>query len=191
MYFNYEIKKLTNISEYGPFIKEHHYSKSVARGCSHIYGLYIEGLLKGVAMYGTPVGQRVVSKYGEGTIELKRLALHPDCLKNTASWFTSKTLKLLKLDNPEAQRVISYADMNVGHKGTIYKAMNFTYLGKSKPQQYAWFIGDKKKYHLRAVYQKSDLGLTKLAEMFKVYKATGDAGLSYSKPKHIFMYILR
>jgi len=186
MYNNWELIETNNVNDYEKFVKRFHYTKTVARGCNRIFLLKIDGKKAGVAMYGHPVGTNVKKKYGNSTIELKRFCLSNGCIKNTASWFIAKTIKLL----PKGHKIISYADQNQGHEGTIYKASNFKYLGETKRTQYGKIHGVRGEIHLRNCYQKQTgkNTYTKTALNFQKLMKQGKASLRYKKPKHIFMY---
>ena len=89
-------------------------------------------------MFATPCSEAVRrSVFGEGreneVIELHRLHIQDCTPKNTESWFISKCIKKLKKDKPRVKAIISFADETVGHKGTIYRASNFYYIGKTSP----------------------------------------------------------
>lgn len=163
------------------FVKNNHYLKSMSRGNKFIFVLYDGDVIKGSALFGTPVGQRVIDLHGKDTLELKRFVLK-DCEKNTASWFISRCIKILSTKS--IKRIITYADPEQGHEGIIYKASNFKYNG---PQKYSseMYKYKKKWHHKRAVYQNTTLGL----EIRKQYKL-GKITKKYMKPKHIFVYNL-
>ena len=86
--------------------------------------------LIGCAIYGNPVGFRVVKSICEeltddDVLELKRLWIEDDYGKN----IESQTLKMLKKDSTKTKVVVSYADRNANHKGIIYRATNWLYQG--------------------------------------------------------------
>ncbi len=90
--------------------------------------------LIGVALYGNPVGFRVVKSICEeftddDVLELKRLWIEDGYGKNIESYVISQTLKMLKNDSPQTKVVISYADPGANHKGIIYRASNWLYQG--------------------------------------------------------------
>jgi len=61
--------------------------------------------------------------------ELHRMALHPDCPPNSATWFISRALDALKDYKPKYRAAISLADSTEGHDGTVYQAANADYYG--------------------------------------------------------------
>jgi hypothetical protein len=81
------------------------------------------GTVYGVAIWSTPVAANRL-KDGKQLLELRRLALAPDCPKNTATWMLGNMRRDIEKRFPEIIRLISYQDTEV-HHGTIYKAANW------------------------------------------------------------------
>ena len=122
-------------------IGKHHYL-SVNHGAGFMSGVNY-GLFKGSALVGVCVfssfGGRGVTRgafgfsLGEGQygmVELTRLVLEPEFQKaehNAASWFVSRSIKLLRKEKP-IRAILSYAD-NDYHSGIVYAASNFRYYG--------------------------------------------------------------
>ena len=141
---NYTIKKIKK-NEAVKYIQEHHYSKTCSPNPFPCYGLFNNKLI-GVLMFAVPCSENVRSsflgkKYKKRITELHRLHILDIAPFNTESWFISKCLKLLKQIQPEIWGIVSFADPNEGHNGTIYKATNAYYLGKSNK---ATFYRDQK-----------------------------------------------
>lgn len=171
------------------FIEINHYKKS-ARSLKprHVFGLYYEELLVGIAVYGEPCGFKVAETYG-GTrheiLELRRFCLLNECPKNSESFFMSKTLRMLK--QFYIKRVVSYSDPNKGHEGVIYKASNWNYVGREKYRTPILKIG-KRSVSAREVYQKKNGKYTPAAVQYQKLKADGKAKMVLPEPKHIFTY---
>ncbi len=95
---------------------------------SYAIGLWDEGVIKGVATFGTPASRQlqvsVCSKQPELVVELNRLLVADSMERNTETWFLSRALDLLP-----PLIVISYADTAQGHMGYVYRAANFYYAG--------------------------------------------------------------
>jgi hypothetical protein len=103
-------------------------SLPVATTC---YGLIYGGKLSGVAVVGSACSPTVGASIGiknEGICELRRFALRDNMPKNTASYFLSRVIKKIAGYNV----LISYADSQAGHIGSIYQACNAIYLGCSQ-----------------------------------------------------------
>ena len=141
-------------------------------------------LLKGLDI----VGGAVIGKPRHGTrypdsIEIRRLALLPDCPKNTASYFLGKIIWYTK-KNTTALSVLSYADLSVGHIGTIYKAANFELVGYTSPSKHVFWEGTR--YHPRSLTIDRPYSY-KLREAVKSVEATIETG----KPKAVYVYQFR
>lgn len=164
------------------FMEKYHYSGNIPRNGSIIFSLYVEEKLMGVAIFGCPVSAQAKKLYagGKDLLELRRFALHPERKKNTASWFLSKCLHKLK-ELKKYHSVLSYADPQYNHIGTIYKASNFKYIGKQKMASQVYKI-DGKIIHSRAAHQKG----TKTETLIK---QLGVSSVCLPK-KHIYLYKL-
>lgn len=135
------------------FITQHHYSGSypAARfrvGLMLKPGSFQPSFLAGCAVLSVPMQSAVVPKYlgveaNEG-VELGRLVLldHDALGFNAESYFVARAFKLLREALPNLKGVVSYADplprfaadgelVKPGHAGTIYKALNGRYHGRS------------------------------------------------------------
>lgn len=196
MFNSYKIIKLKDCShpKINAFVKRNHYSKAVSRGNKYVFALVVSNKLCGVATFGTPVGNRCQDLYSTGlgdVLECKRFCLAPGAKKNTASWFMAKCIKQLKrISNIET--ILSYADPNAGHGGTLYKAANFKYLGlQAKATQAVMMVKNGKLYHNRVVYQKINGEYTKIARYVQDAMKQGKAKFVYLKPKHVFTFKLK
>lgn len=99
---------------------------------------------EGVLMYGYPVFHTKKCLVGEGQplsngelVELCRVYLPPELPTNSESCSIGKSLKMLKQDWKALtgfvpKVIISFADTEFTHRGTIYKASNFMHMGYVK-----------------------------------------------------------
>jgi len=96
----------------------------------YAFGLFTNGgEMVGACSYGMPP-IALNKKFAPFPIyDLNRVALVKHEEKNLVSWFVSQTLKIFP-DIPAI--IISFADPNVGHAGTIYQAMGFAYTGTGR-----------------------------------------------------------
>lgn len=127
-----------------------HYLKDISKGFKSgvNYGLFTKGELVGVCIYtGFPVPELSKGMYGldrkdqAGLFELSRLCLTPDVQRsehNLASWFVSKTIKMLRKQE-SVRSVLSYADDDY-HKGVVYRACNFKYYGLTTAKKDFWIL---------------------------------------------------
>lgn len=87
----------------------------------------------------------------------------------------SKSLKLLKKKCPLVELVISFADSEQGHIGTVYQAANWIYLGNSIPAPEYLYKG--KRYHGRSFRKIHGSHLNYLDKGLKI--VMGSAKLRY------------
>lgn len=116
-------------------------------------------------------------------VELRRMACIDELPKNTESWFLGKCIWWLKM-NTDIERVISYSDKSVGHKGTIYKAANFSLIGETAPSKHIFWKG--RRYHPRSMTIDRPYSY----EMRKGLE-TGETKIEIGEPKLIFEYIIK
>lgn len=83
-------------------------------------GVY-EGRTYVVALWNNPSARCLPSQW----LELRRMAASPDAPRNTCSRFLMWMVRWFSRNCPEAERCISYQDMQI-HKGTIYRAAGWT-----------------------------------------------------------------
>lgn len=130
--------------------KNFHYSKSVPGGKLVKHGVWEGGKFKGVVLYGDTASASMHTPYGldyTQVCELRRVALINH--EHTVTEIISKSLKLLKKNNPNLELVVSYADQEQEHLGIIYQAGNWIYEGETKPT--SAFLINGKKVHGRTV----------------------------------------
>ena len=66
-------------------------------------------------------------------LALTRLVVCPDVPRNAASFLLSRSVKLIRKDG-RFECLVTYADEWQGHKGQIYKACNWEYVGRTNPE---------------------------------------------------------
>lgn len=121
-------------------------------------------------------------------IELRRLCCIDDTPKNTESFFIGATLRWLKR-NTAHRIVVSYADAEHGHTGTIYRASNFTLEGKRAGARVILFNG--KQYHDKTIRTKYKGKLKPFAARIKAALETGEAVYKATAGKFCYTFMLR
>ena len=128
-------------------IVKYHYSRKWSL-CQVAYGVFyitdkqckffnaVEEKLIGCIVFGQPIGRSAAESISKlinvyEVFELTRLFIHDGYGKNIESYSIAKALELVKKDFSHIKAIISYADGEQGHKGTIYQACNFYYQGNS------------------------------------------------------------
>jgi len=107
----------------------------------------------GVALFSNGANPSIAKEFGlvQGqVIELVRMALNGKQL--TTSQVLAMALKQLKKDAPAVKVVVSYADRNQDHIGTIYQATNFMYIGEYANERGIMLKG--KLTHRRSINKK-------------------------------------
>lgn len=190
---NYSIFNEGNIlsTKVKEFIESNHYKQSAKSLKSrNIFTLYHEDLLVGCAIFGQPNSKSTQESYGSNILELRRFCVLNCAPKNTESFFLGRSLRILK-KSKEISKIVSYADPEEGHIGTIYKATNFKYLGQGKGCNMTLVTKTGKKISVRQVYNKNKFGkYIKSAKGYQKMMETGEAKLIKLQSKHIYLYDL-
>lgn len=186
----FSVKSVTR-NEIKDFIESYHYSHNINGVISdYCFGLYDQANLIGAMIYGRPAMAGQWKKYTdkpEELTELRRLVCVDITPKNTESYFIGKTLRWLK-KNTELKIVISYADLEHGHSGVIYKASNFEFKGTIKGDRVI-LVGDKQ-YHSKTIRTTYKGSLKPYAKKIKDQLASGEAIYKQTKGKNVYLYKL-
>jgi hypothetical protein len=186
------IVSLCNRKEISKFIETWHYSKNVnGLQTTYCFKLEDQGRLIGAMMYGKIAMKGVWKKYADkesDIIELRRLCCIDDTPKNTESFFIGATLRWLRR-NTEIKTVISYADSNFGHTGTIYQATNFTHAGMTAGGRVILYNG--KRYHDKTIRTRYKGELKPFAKQIRDALESGEAKYVETTGKHIYLFNLR
>lgn len=184
----YEIKIIDNNIAKEIIINNHYSHKWTS--CRYAFGLFFENDLKGVAVYGFPIGRQVVKSISpilenKDVLELTRLWINDSEGKNTESYFIGKTFKWLK-HNTEIKCLISYSDPLYDHIGIIYQATNWLYQGNNTMLVKAYIhVINGEKLHPRTCVAR--YGTIKTKDLLKIDK---DYHRIEMKKKHRYIYIL-
>jgi len=129
-----------------------HYSKSMPAGKLVKFGVWERENFIGSVIFGTGANfniGKIVNLTCYEICELVRVAL--DKHETPVSKIVAYCLRKLKRDFPNLKAIISYADPRQNHKGVIYQAMSWNYLGKTTYASH--FEKNGKFYHSRTVNQ--------------------------------------
>lgn len=135
-----------------------HYAKAVP-SVQYGYNVYQDGEWCGVILFGSGATINIATMFdcvqGE-VLELVRVALNGKQKKTSECVATA--LKVLHKDAPHIKIIVSYADQNQGHFGTIYQATNWLYIGDTSKWAQVHkedaFIVNGEKLHPRTVYSR-------------------------------------
>tara|TARA_R100000995_G_C3479610_1_gene123073 strand:- start:324 stop:926 length:603 start_codon:yes stop_codon:yes gene_type:complete len=158
-----------------------HYAKSVP---VNVFGYSVFNDKKdwcGVILYGTGANKNLGKQYNlqQGKfLELVRVALNGK--QSLTSKALALSLKLIKKDIPLVKLIVSYADKDQKHYGTIYQATNWIFTGEVKSNLFYKVNG--KIYHSRSMFKK---GVSRL-EYAKSLDKNAEVVKSKGKLKYIY-----
>lgn len=184
--------RLVERNDIKDFIESWHYSKSI-NGCisDYCFALYSQNdIMKGAMFYGRFAMANQWKRFCDDhtkVIELRRLCCVDDTPKNAESFFIGKSLRLLR-KHWMSGIVVSYADKEHGHDGTIYKASNFKMVGEIPGAKVIIYNG--KRYHDKAIRTKYKGKLKPFAIRIKNALATNDAYYKKTAGKYTYVYNL-
>ena len=130
-----------------------HYAKSIPVNTFGYSVFNDKGEWCGVILYGLGATPNIGSQYNlkQGQIvELVRMALNGK--QKSTSQAMSISLKLLIKKLPLCKMVVSYADIDQNHTGTIYQATNWFYVGDCNQNTRTGFIINGKKVHNKSLH---------------------------------------
>lgn len=173
------------------FIESNHYSGNI-NGCisDYCFKLTYNEKIIGAAFFGRMAMAGQYKRFSEkesDVTELRRLCCIDNTPKNTESFFIGKMIRWIKA-NTDLKLIVSYADSEYGHSGTIYKASNFEYNGFRNGAKVIFYNG--KKYHDKSIRTKYKGKLKPFALELKNALEKGDAFYSKTKGKHCFVFRL-
>jgi hypothetical protein len=150
----YQIEKVTS-QEATKMVVENHYlhRRASAMFC---FGLFEQEEMIGCVIYGKPASPSLCvgvcgKEESNNVIELTRLWIKDETPKNTESFFIGRTLRLLPKDK---DIIVSYAEIDAGHVGTVYQATNWIYTGMSD-RHVEWRLdGEKSGTHTRHIFDQ-------------------------------------
>lgn len=147
----------------------------------------------GVVVFGSGANNNIGTEYQQvtgGVLELVRVALNGK--QECTSQAVAMSLKQLKKDCPLCRLVVSYADIDQSHLGTIYQATNWVFVGNKleNSTDSSWIINGKR-YHGRIisdwVKEKGGLhGLSRKEFLQKYYDKNAVEFVTKGKRKYLF-----
>ena len=125
----FNIQKIDYHTAMDIVIKNHYLHRKCP--CSHAFGLFEGSEIVGVVVYGVSCSSTLLKgicgpEESGNVYELNRLWTDDRLPKNTESFFIANTMKLL-----DKEIIVSFAEIQQGHVGTVYQASNFLYCGLS------------------------------------------------------------
>lgn len=164
-----------------------HYAKAVPsyKYAFNIYNEFDEWC--GVILYGFGANPRISKPFGlyQGEVlELVRVALNGK--QKTTSQALALSLRELQKIAAEVKMIVSYADVDQAHAGTIYQATNWIYLGKFTEGMKSAIILRGRKTHNKTVVDK--YGTRNIEWIRKHVDKSAEAFITAGKHKYIFCF---
>jgi hypothetical protein len=133
-------------------VQHWHYSRSYTIFPCVCVGAWEDDKFIGAVIFARGANKHIGSPYGltdTQCSELVRVALSDKHIAPT-SQIVSGAIKMVDAKEKELRLLVSYADKNQAHLGTIYQAMNWVYVGET-PSSYLYKWTDGRLYHQREV----------------------------------------
>jgi hypothetical protein len=165
-----------------------HYSKSTPAGKLVKIGVWEDGMFKGVVIFSRGANKSIGRPYKLSqaqVCELTRIAMTTH--KTPVTKIVSIAIKMLKKYCPELKLIVSYADVDQGHTGKIYKAGNWLYEGLKNENTMGAFIFKGKKMHPKTIHSMYGTGSQRIAFLQKIYP---NVSKFITKGKHKYLYVL-
>jgi hypothetical protein len=111
-------------------VRAFHYSRSMPSGRLVTIGAWDDGAFIGAVVFGRGASSEIHSPFGldqSQVCELCRVALGPH--RAPTSKIVALSVRLLRKQSPGLRLIVSYADPQAGHVGTLYQACGWLYLG--------------------------------------------------------------
>lgn len=118
-------------------VRDYHYSKGGSNTAVYVHGLYEVSTmtLYGVAWWLPPTRvacESVNKEHWTKVLALTRLVVKPEVPTNACSFLIAQSVKAIRADGRFVS-LVTYADESQGHTGAIYKAANWSYVGRTGP----------------------------------------------------------
>jgi hypothetical protein len=182
------------VSEIKEFIETKHYSHSInGVKVSICFKAEYDNELVGAMLFGQ-MSTTAWKRFGtteDSVLELRRLIMLDKCPKNSESRFIGYCLRYINRNSPNIHVIVSYADPNHGHCGTIYKASNFNYLGVSSTDVGYKDTESGKIYHSRALRTKYKGDYKPFVKILREKKRLGLLQEIKLLGKHCYTYTLQ
>jgi hypothetical protein len=122
-------------------VEENHYAAGASNTATALHGLFRAGEIfdeqcVGVAWWIPPTRSAAEATFPENwqsVLCLSRLVILPGIPKNACTFLLARSRRLIDAKRWPCR--VTYADDWRGHTGAIYRADNWTYCGKTKPER--------------------------------------------------------
>lgn len=113
-----------------------HYSRVMPAGKCVNIGVWEDGTFVGCVIFGRGANNHIGSPWGlgqESVCELTRIAMTRH--ETPVSQVIAQAVMMLRSQSPGVLLIVSMADPEQGHRGVVYQAAGWLYMGATKPQR--------------------------------------------------------
>lgn len=122
-------------------VERYHYAAGASNTATYLHGLFragdfMDASCVGVAWWIPPTRSAALATYPQrwtGVLALSRLVIAPGIPKNACTFLLARSRS--QIDAGKWPCLVTYADDWRGHTGGIYRADNWEYRGKTKPER--------------------------------------------------------
>lgn len=155
-----------------------HYSKCIPKSKLVKIGIWENDKFIGVIIFSHGANNNLSRPYGlknTSCVELTRVALTTH--KSFVSQILSRSIAFLKKKCPGIRLIVSYADKDQKHVGTIYQATNWIYAGIFGEGSKSAYLIDGKKIHPKTIFERygtrSEIIVRKIHKDFEFFVTNG------------------
>lgn len=163
-----------------------HYTGCVSAAIALAFACYERGRFVGVIVFGSGACPSIGKPFdvpGSVCRELVRVAMRDH--ERQVTEHLAMAIRELKRLRPKVRVLVSYADTEQGHTGTIYQAGNWLYIGDSLGHYY---VVNGKRWHGRSLGSKYGKGGQSVAWLRE--NIDPEAMRVKAEPKHKYVYPL-
>lgn len=158
-------------------VRKHHYAKGASNTATHLHGLFLRGEIfdeqcRGIAWWIPPTRSAAEATFPgrwQEVLCLSRLVILPDVPRNACSFLLARSRKMINRNVWPC--LVTYADEWRGHTGAIYRADNWVYVGKTRPeatfQINGRMVSRKAGPHTRTLDEMTSLGAVMVGSFAK------------------------
>jgi hypothetical protein len=132
---DYDIRRVPHAAA-AAVIRAEHYTRGCSNTSTASFGLFRGGALVGAALWLPPTrvcAETVDREHWRRVLSLSRLALAPTEPTNAEPLFIGGMLRILD-GGGRWVAAVTFADESQGHTGVVYRATNWEYVGRTKPE---------------------------------------------------------
>ena len=180
--------RVINYETAARMVETYHYAHRVPSIVVAV-GMYVDDVLAGCCTFGIPINRNMLACCGEDHIphglELNRLFVHDWAGRNSESWLIARGFDAVQRDIRDVRFLVSYADEQHSHIGTIYQATNWLYTGTGNPGGGGLVLIDGEPRHKKSLFD-----VYGTADILTLEAAGHTIERTNRAPKHRYVYFL-